>query len=211
MRKSPHFSPQVALKFSSPFWRKAVGNADFFGHIATSSANRGMFGVFYDFSTTRASDVSSTGTGTPPSIPDKNATVKVESANESSAPAGIPATKATDPAHILVTTVSGEALNDYQKLSDSEIVSKCVSTLRRMFPGEDVPEPIGSIVSRWGADPFAQMSYSYAAVGSSGDDYDALAEEVADVVFFGGEVSTVMVPLMLTHLESVLEGRCVVY
>lgn len=91
--------------------------------------------------------------------------------------------------YILVTTVSGEALNEYQKLSDMEIVSKCLTCLRCMFPEEDVPAPSGHVVSRWGADPFAQMSYSYAAVGSTGEDYDYMAQDMAGKVFFAGEVS----------------------
>ena len=90
--------------------------------------------------------------------------------------------------YILVTTVSGEALNEYEKLSDMEIVSKCLTCLRRMFPMEDVPAPSGHVVSRWGADPFAQMSYSYAAVGSTGEDYDYMAQDVAGKIFFAGEV-----------------------
>lgn len=96
----------------------------------------------------------------------------------------------SEPCHILLTTVSGEALKEFQKSCDAEIIGRCVTTLRRMFPGKEVPEPIKYVVSRWGDDPFAQMSYSYAAVGSSGDDYDALAEEVEETVFFAGEVRT---------------------
>lgn len=92
--------------------------------------------------------------------------------------------------YILVTTVSGEALNEYEKLSDMEIVSKCLTCLRHMFPMEDVPAPSGHVVSRWGADPFAQMSYSYAAVGSTGEDYDYMAQDVAEKIFFAGEVSS---------------------
>lgn len=41
--------------FSSPFWRsKLLGtaNCDLFGHVSTDSSSRGMFGVFYDISTT---------------------------------------------------------------------------------------------------------------------------------------------------------------
>lgn len=94
----------------------------------------------------------------------------------------------TEKGYILVTTVSGEALNEYEKLSDMEIVSKCLTCLRHMFPTEDVPAPSGYVVSRWGADPFAQMSYSYAAVGSTGEDYDYMAQDVAGKIFFAGEV-----------------------
>ncbi len=126
-----------------------------------------MFGVFYDFSSTK----NSTTTTTIPLDSKDNLT--------------------SDSCHILLTTVSGEALKDFQKSSDAEIIAQCVSTLRKMFPEKNVPEPIKYVVSRWGDDPFAQMSYSYAAVGSSGEDYDALAEEVEDTVFFAGEVSVV--------------------
>lgn len=155
---------KVALKFLSPFWRNTVGNADFFGHIASSRAQRGMFGVFYDLSST----------------PHTGATE------------GSPRLAESKPTHyILVTTVSGEALVEYEKMADIDIVERCVGVLRRMFPDQEVPTPIGHMVSRWGADPFAQMSYSYAAVGSGGEDYTALAEEVEDRIFFAGEVGVV--------------------
>ena len=65
----------------------------------------------------------------------------------------------------------------------------CVRTLQLMFPQESVPPPDSYLLSRWGNDPFAQMSYSYVAVGSSGEDYNVMAEEVAGKIFFAGEVS----------------------
>ena len=120
-----------------------------------------MFGVFYDMSPR-------------PSI----------SSNERDN-----STEQKDKAHILVTTVSGEALKDYQRMSDGEIVDLCVRTLQLMFPQESVPPPDNYLLSRWGNDPFAQMSYSYVAVGSSGEDYNVMAEEVAGKIFFAGEVS----------------------
>ena len=158
-----------------------VGSADFFGHIVSSQKQRGMFGVFYDMSCK-----------TPAALPPSSKTPA----------APPPSSKAPPPSnvqgeegegqeishYILVTTVSGEALMDYQKMSDFEIVERCVGVLRCMFPNQQVPAPTGQVVSRWGADPFAQMSYSYAALGSSGQDYDILAEDVETRVFFAGEV-----------------------
>ena len=151
---------QVALKFPSPFWKKTLGNADFFGHVASTQERRGMFGVFYDMSPRPSS-----------------------SSNERDN-----STEQKDKAHILVTTVSGEALKDYQRMSDGEIVDLCVRTLQLMFPQESVPPLDNYLLSRWGNDPFAQMSYSYVAVGSSGEDYNVMAEEVAGKIFFAGEV-----------------------
>lgn len=135
-----------------------------------------MFGVFYD--------LSSNSTTPPPPVsgssPSDSQDCKTNSGEAESTEC---------PAHnILVTTVSGDALVEYEKMSDVEIVERCVGVLRRMFPSQQVPAPIGHVVSRWGADPFAQMSYSYAAVGSGGEDYDVLAEDVEGRVFFAGEV-----------------------
>ena len=57
--------------------------------------------------------------------------------------------------------------------------------------GINVPEPIQTVCTRWGSDPFSLGSYSNVAVGASGDDYDILAESVGDGrLFFAGEATT---------------------
>ncbi len=133
-----------------------MGNADFFGHVASTTSLRGMFGVFYDLSPHN----------------------------------GLPTGDQTESKdHILVTIVSGDAVIQYQQMGDSQIVELCLNTLRSMFPDEAIPQPVGAAISRWGADPYAQMSYSYVAVGSSGEDYDVLAEDVEGKIHFAGEVS----------------------
>jgi hypothetical protein len=43
----------------------------------------------------------------------------------------------------------------------------------------EVTEPVNVAVSRWGADPFSRGSYSYVAVGSSGNDYDEIGRPEA--------------------------------
>ena len=183
--------PQVALLFPQPFWRNIVGNADFFGHIANSKEQRGMFGVFYDLSPKSCVDAMTLSS---PSTLDS----KPKSFN-----------KAPPLPHwILVTTVSGDGLVPYDRMSDSEIVEKCVDVLRKMFPKETIPAPLGSRVSRWGADPFAQMSYSYAAVGSGGEDYDAMAEDIEERIFFAGEASFVMSYFIL-YCTDTLVSVCV--
>lgn len=56
--------------------------------------------------------------------------------------------------------------------------------------GISVPEPIQTVCTRWGSDPFSLGSYSNVAVGASGDDYDILAESVGDGrLFFAGEAT----------------------
>lgn len=56
--------------------------------------------------------------------------------------------------------------------------------------GIEVPDPIQTVCTRWGSDPFSLGSYSNVAVGASGDDYDILAENVGDGrLFFAGEAT----------------------
>lgn len=53
-----------------------------------------------------------------------------------------------------------------------------------------VPDPVQAVCIWWGKDHFAYGSYSYVAVGFSGDDYDILAESVwNERVFFAGEAT----------------------
>lgn len=43
-----HVCKQVVLKFPFPFWQKKVGDADFFGRVAKTKEDRGLFPMFYD-------------------------------------------------------------------------------------------------------------------------------------------------------------------
>lgn len=80
----------------------------------------------------------------------------------------------------------GFALED---LSDDEIVAGAMQTLRMMF-GDDIPQPEGVLITRWGKDPFSFGAYSHIPPFASGDDYDALAEPVDGVLFFAGEATS---------------------
>lgn len=52
-----------------------------------------------------------------------------------------------------------------------------------------MPNPIQSICTRWGSDPFSYGSYSHVPVQSSGSDYDILAESVGGRLYFAGEAT----------------------
>ena len=158
---------QVILKFAVPFWRELIGDANFFGHVPTSSAERGMFGMYYDMSP----PVNRTG------FPDDDSQKRV---------------------FILMTTICGFSLATYYKMSEEEVVTQCIKTLRVMFPDQVVPEPVSYLMTHWGRDPNAMMSYSYVGVGGSGELYDAMAaEEYSGDLFFAGEVSVAIQILKL--------------
>ncbi|KAK7271263.1 hypothetical protein RJT34_27010 [Clitoria ternatea] len=98
---------------------------------------------------------------------------------------------------LLIALVAGEAAIRFEMMSPVESVRRVLDTLRDIFnpKGIVVPNPVQSVCTRWGKDHFAYGSYSYVAVGSSGDDYDILAESVGDGrVFFAGEATSKQYP-----------------
>ncbi len=69
-----------------------------------------------------------------------------------------------------------------EALSDQEAVGQVLAALGG-------PEPTGTLVTRWAADPYARGSYSFLAVGSSPDDQRVLAEPASERLAFAGEAT----------------------
>uniref|UniRef100_A0A8C3L2F0 Lysine-specific histone demethylase 1A n=1 Tax=Chrysolophus pictus TaxID=9089 RepID=A0A8C3L2F0_CHRPC len=65
-----------------------------------------------------------------------------------------------------------------ENISDDVIVGRCLAILKGIFGSSAVPQPKETVVSRWRADPWARGSYSYVAAGSSGNDYDLMAQPI---------------------------------
>ncbi|WP_006247415.1 flavin monoamine oxidase family protein [Mycolicibacterium tusciae] len=85
-------------------------------------------------------------------------------------------------APLLVGLRGGREAREREALTDQDAVAQVVSAL-------NAPNPTGSLVTRWAADPFARGSYSFIAVGSSPDDMEALAEPVGERLLFAGEAT----------------------
>ncbi|XP_032226240.2 lysine-specific histone demethylase 1B-like [Nematostella vectensis] len=100
--------------------------------------------------------------------------------------------------NVLMTVMSGEGARRAQGLTDKDIIQECVDKLRALFPSENVPLPTKYIVSRWGADPYASMAYSYVPVGCSGQEYDDLAQDIDGKVYFAGEATNRQFPQTVT-------------
>jgi polyamine oxidase len=83
---------------------------------------------------------------------------------------------------LLVGIRGGDAARAREALSDHDAV-------REVLDPMGAPEPIGALVTRWAADPYARGSYSFLAVGSSPADLQALAEPVSDRLLFAGEAT----------------------
>jgi len=89
---------------------------------------------------------------------------------------------------VLMALVAGDAARQMEQMSDAEAVAEAMRCLRECFPDVAVPDPVKSIVTRWGADPLALGSYSYIGLRGTGHDYSLLAEALPPV-FFAGEAT----------------------
>ncbi|XP_009117559.1 lysine-specific histone demethylase 1 homolog 2 [Brassica rapa] len=92
----------------------------------------------------------------------------------------------------LVALVAGEAAQRFESTEPSTLLHRVMKKLRGIYgpKGVVVPDPIQTICTKWGSDPFSYGSYSHVRVGSSGVDYDILAESVNNRLFFAGEATT---------------------
>ncbi|XP_060175891.1 lysine-specific histone demethylase 1 homolog 1 [Lycium barbarum] len=97
---------------------------------------------------------------------------------------------------LLIALVAGEAAVKFEKMSPLESVVRVLEILKGIFSpkGIAVPDPLQAVCTRWGQDQFSYGSYSYVAIGASGDDYDILAESVGDRLFFAGEATNKQYP-----------------
>lgn len=78
----------------------------------------------------------------------------------------------------LTGLISGEAADIIEKLSDVEVLDRCLGVLRSIYGTSNVPNPKDYVVTKWRKDPWAKGAWSYLQTGSTGDDYDACAEPV---------------------------------
>eukprot|EP00252_Welwitschia_mirabilis_P008464 TRINITY_DN2031_c0_g1_i1.p1 TRINITY_DN2031_c0_g1~~TRINITY_DN2031_c0_g1_i1.p1 ORF type:complete len:866 (+),score=120.55 TRINITY_DN2031_c0_g1_i1:53-2650(+) len=92
---------------------------------------------------------------------------------------------------LLIALVAGEAAIRFESTDPPKAVNKVLEVLRGIYTprGIVVPNPLETVCTRWGSEPFTLGSYSHISVGSSGDDYDILAESVCGRVFFAGEAT----------------------
>jgi monoamine oxidase len=76
-----------------------------------------------------------------------------------------------------------------ESMTDADIVASAMGVLRTMY-GAATPDPEASLITRWSSDPFARGSYSHIPAGSSGADYDLLANPANSRLFFAGEATS---------------------
>ena len=114
---------------------------------------------------------------------------------------------AIDGPHVLMSVISGEALNFRKHTADVNVMRSCYHLLRQIF-GNSIPFPEQYWITNWSKDPYSLMSYSYMKVGSSGKDYDVMAMDVKDKVYFAGEGTNRRFPQTVTgaYLSGIREA-----
>ncbi|KAH7027497.1 flavin-containing amine oxidoreductase-domain containing protein [Microdochium trichocladiopsis] len=89
---------------------------------------------------------------------------------------------------VLLALMAGDAGFDTEHSSNDDLVAEATQVLRGVF-GAKVPNPIQSVVTRWGSDKFARGSYSSAGPTMQPEDYKLMARPVGNL-FFAGEHTT---------------------
>ncbi|KIV85197.1 hypothetical protein, variant [Exophiala sideris] len=89
---------------------------------------------------------------------------------------------------VLIALMAGESAHEAEKVSDEVLVGQCVEQLQNVFGARNVPQPLESIVTRWGSDRFARGTYSFVAAEARPGDYDLIAAPIQNL-FFAGEAT----------------------
>jgi monoamine oxidase len=94
---------------------------------------------------------------------------------------------------VLLAFSAGSAGEKNELRDDAELVACLMTCLRKMY-GQNIPEPVGHLVTRWNQDPFSLGSYSYVPVGSKQSLRRYIGMPVENRVFFAGEATSQFFP-----------------
>ncbi|XP_035185514.1 peroxisomal N(1)-acetyl-spermine/spermidine oxidase [Oxyura jamaicensis] len=82
--------------------------------------------------------------------------------------------------HVLCGFIAGKEAEYMETLSDAEVLRTMTNIIRMLTGNPHLPAPRSMLRSQWHSAPYTRGSYSYVAVGSSGDDIDALAQPLPE-------------------------------
>ena len=86
---------------------------------------------------------------------------------------------------VLISLMAGDAAHQAENSSDADLIAEVTQELAKIFKQTTVPQPIETIVTRWGKDRFARGSYSYVGATSLPGDYEAMAAPIGTLHFAG--------------------------
>jgi monoamine oxidase len=94
---------------------------------------------------------------------------------------------------VLLAFSAGTAGEKNELRTNAELVECLMACLRKMY-GQNIPEPVGHLVTRWNQDPFSLGSYSYVPVGSKQSLRRQIGTPVGNRIFFAGEATSQFFP-----------------
>jgi monoamine oxidase len=86
----------------------------------------------------------------------------------------------------LMTFTFGEYSRTAEDLTDAEIIELVMNNLKAIY-GDNIPDSINMLRTKWNANENALGCYSYVQQGGDSDAYNILAEPIDDRVYFAGE------------------------
>lgn len=86
---------------------------------------------------------------------------------------------------MLIALMAGDAAHQAEVTPDAEIITEVVSQLRNIFKHVAVPDPLETIITRWGTDRFTRGSYSFVSSQALPGDYDLMAKPIGNLYFAG--------------------------
>lgn len=86
---------------------------------------------------------------------------------------------------VLIALMVGDAAHHAERIPDAELVTEVTNQLRNVFKHATIPDPLETIVTRWGTDRFTRGSYSYVAAKALPGDYDLMATPIGNLHFAG--------------------------
>lgn len=86
----------------------------------------------------------------------------------------------------LMAFTYGDFAEQTENMSDGEVKSLIMENLKSIY-GNDIPDPIQFMRTKWGKNEYAYGSYSFATTGTTTEDFDIMAKDVDGKLFFAGE------------------------
>ena len=86
----------------------------------------------------------------------------------------------------LMTFAFGDYATVTESMIDSQVINEIMLNLKSIY-GNNIPNPTNFLRTKWGQNINSFGAYSYATNGSTSADFDTLANEVNNKIFFAGE------------------------
>ena len=86
----------------------------------------------------------------------------------------------------LMTFAFGNYATVTESLSDGEIISEVMAQLKTIY-GNSIPTPTNMLRTKWGQNINTFGAYSFAPNGTTSTDFDTMAKEISNKLFFAGE------------------------